>query len=303
MAQQIPLSSTRADPYRVGLIGLDLDLSLSRVLHETEGSALGLDYRYAVFDGSRNPAYNDLGVVISDARREGYRGVNITHPFKQAAVEYVDELSDDARVLGSVNTVVFDGGHTIGYNTDWYGFAMSIDKNLARVSRRTVVQFGAGGAGVAVAHALLRSGVDRLVLLDIDAQRAGTVAALLNTAHHRDVIVPASVDQAQRWVQRADGIVNSTPIGMPATPGSVVPVQLLRSDLWVHDVVYMPLETELLAAARAAGCLTVGGGHMLVFQAAEGFRLFTGITPDAERMLSHLERIIADGGQVSAPAG
>lgn len=286
--------------YRVGLLGFDLDLSLSRVLHEAEGAALGLGYRYDVFDANRNPEYRDVGARIDAARDDGYRGLNITHPFKQVAVNYVDELTGDAWTLGAVNTVVFDGGKSVGHNTDWYGFARSIDKNLSAVPRRTVVQFGAGGAGVAVAHALLRSGVERLVLLDIEQGRAEVVAESLNGAHERAAVEAGVLGDADRWVRDADGVVNTTPIGMPTHPGSVLPRALLRPDLWVHDVVYMPLETELTKAARAAGCLTVGGGDMLVFQAAEGFRLFTGVTPDVDRMLAHLQRIIAEGSQPTA---
>jgi len=286
--------------YRVGLIGLGLDLSLSSVLHETEAEALGLDYTYEVFDGDRDPAYNDIGAVLASVRDSGYRGVNITHPFKQTATEFVTEMSDDARVLGAVNAVVFDGPRSIGHNTDWYGFARSIELNLRGVPRRTVVQFGAGGAGVAVAHALLRSGVERLVLVDVDDGRAREVARSLGSAHGTAAIVAGSKDESERWMAEADGVGNATPVGMPTHPGSAVPLELLRPGLWVHDIVYMPLETRLMAAARGMGCLTVGGGYMLVFQAAEGFRLFTGVTPDSERMLAHLERIIADGGQVTA---
>ena len=289
-----------AQRFRVGLIGFDLDLSLSRVLHEAEGAALGLDYVYDVFDGSRNSEFADIGSTLHAARRAGYRGVNVTHPFKQAVVEHVDALSDDARVLGAVNTVVFDGTGSTGHNTDWSGFARSIETHLGSAPRRTVLQFGAGGAGVAVAHALLRSGVERLVLFDVDDARAGSAAESLNSAHHRDAIVVGSLHDADRWSFDADGIVNATPIGMPASPGSAVPRQLLRPEVWVHDVVYMPLETELMAAARARGCLTIGGGSMLVFQAAEGFRLFTGVTPDVDRMLAHLERIVAEDGQAAA---
>jgi shikimate dehydrogenase len=286
--------------YRVGLIGIGLELSLSPVLHETETAALGLDYRYEIFDGGGDPGFSDVGAVLDTARSDGFRGVNITHPFKQDAVAHVDELSRDARVLGAVNTVVFDRGGAIGHNTDWYGFAHSITKNLGSVPRRTVVQFGAGGAGVAVAHALLRSGVERLALLDVDEERALAVGELLNIAHSRFAIVGGPVADAARWIEEADGIVNASPLGMPSHPGSAVPLHLLRGDFWVHDVVYMPLETVLMTAARDLGCLTVGGGDMLVFQAAEGIRLFTGVTPDSERMLRHLERIIASGDQVSA---
>lgn len=289
---------TGNESYRVGLIGQDLDLSLSPVLHETEGGALGLDYTYDVFDGNHNPEYNDVAAVLERTLADGYRGVNITHPFKQTVIDLVDEMSDDAWVLGAINTVVFEGSKKIGHNTDWYGFAESIATNLSEVNRNTVVQFGAGGAGVAVAHALLRSGVEHLVLLDVDESRAARVAESLNTFHSRNAVEIGPIDVAGDRVPSADGVVNATPIGMPTHPGSAVPLDLLRRDLWVHDVVYMPLETELMAAARSVGALTVGGGSMLVHQAAEGFRLFTGVEPDRQRMISHLERIIAEGGQV-----
>jgi shikimate dehydrogenase len=279
---------------RVGLLGRDLDLSLSRELHEQEGRALGLDYRYDVFDARRNPEFSDVGAILARARGEGYRGINITHPFKRTAVTHVDELSPDARVLDAVNTVVFHGDAAVGHNTDWYGFAESIDKNLASVPRRSVLQLGAGGAGVAVAHALLRSGVQTLVLLDVDQIRAAAVARLLRAAHDCGAIVVAAVDDARRWLGTVDGLVNTTPVGMPAHPGSPVPAECLRPEMWVHDIVYMPLETELMRAARAVGCLTVGGGDMLVSQAAKGLELFTGRTPDVRRMEEHLRRLIAE---------
>jgi shikimate dehydrogenase len=285
---------------RVGLLGLDLDLSLSRDLHEGEGRALGLDYRYDVFDARRNPEFSDVGAILARARAEGYRGINVTHPFKRTAVSHVDELAPDARVLNAVNTVVFEGDSAVGHNTDWYGFAESIDKNLGSVPRRSVLQLGAGGAGVAVAHALLRSGVQKLVLLDVDQIRAGAVARLLRAAHDRGAIVIAAVDDARRWLGTVDGLVNTTPVGMPARPGSPVPAELLRPDLWVHDIVYMPLETELMRAARAAGCLTVGGGDMLVSQAAKGLELFTGLAPDVGRMEQHLRRLIAERSQFAS---
>jgi shikimate dehydrogenase len=142
--------------------------------------------------------------------------------------------------------------------------------------------------------------VQTLVLLDVDQIRAAAVARLLRAAHDRGAIVIAAVDDARRWLGTVDGLVNTTPVGMPARPGSPVPAELLRPDLWVHDIVYMPLETELMRAARAAGCLTVGGGDMLVSQAAKGLELFTGLAPDVGRMEQHLRRLIAERSQFAS---
>jgi shikimate dehydrogenase len=148
-----------------------------------------------------------------------------------------------------------------------------------------VVQFGAGGAGAAVAHAALTLGVQQLTLIDVDPVRAASVAGGLCERFGAGRAVVGSERDAA--VAAADGIINATPLGMDAHPGMALPAALLRPDLWVAEVVYFPLKTELLRTARALGCRTVDGGGMAVFQAVEAFRLFSGVTPDAERMRRH----------------
>jgi shikimate dehydrogenase len=144
---------------------------------------------------------------------------------------------------------------------------------------------GAGGAGAATAHALLELGTQSLAILDVEPERAKTLAEKL-AAHFSDrVILPAT--HLARAVGAANGVVNATPVGMATHPGSAVPTDLLRSDLWVADIVYFPLETQLLGAARAAGCRTLDGGGMVVFQAARAFEIFTGCKADGERMRRH----------------
>jgi shikimate dehydrogenase len=195
------------------------------------------------------------------------------------------ELSPDADALGAVNTVVLREGRRIGHNTDWYGFAESFRRGLPGVARDRVVQLGAGGAGSAVAHAALTVGVHHLTIIDIDPARAATVAAGLNGRFGAERAT-AGTDLAAA-VAAADGLINATPMGMAKYPGLPLPAALLRPALWVAEIVYFPLETELLRIARALGCRTLDGGGMAVFQAVEAFRLFTGIAPDAERMRRH----------------
>jgi shikimate dehydrogenase len=283
--------------YLVGLIGADLRLSLARVVHEEEGRELGVDYRYRVLDVHEDPSHGDLGATLARLREEGYRGVNVTHPFKKAVVPLLDELSPYAAALGAVNTVVFTDGRMIGHNTDWYGFARSFELELGGVARRKVVQLGAGGARVAVGHALLRAGVEDLLLVGRKASSAEAGADSLRRIHPTAMIRTDTVATLADHLGSADGLVNATPTGMPAHPGSPVPTELVRRDLWVNDIVYMPMETALLRDARAAGCRTVGGGGMFVYQAAETFRLFTEISPEPERMLAHLQRIVESGSQ------
>ena len=288
--------------YQVGLIGSDLSLSLAKVIHERAANALGLDLTYRVFDVKGNPSHGDLSATLARLQHEDYLGTNVTHPFKKTVIAQLDELSPDAQALGAVNTVVFTDGRRIGHNTDWYGFARSLETLLGQVDKGTVVQLGAGGAGVAVAHALLQSGVQELILLGRNPDMTAASADALLRIHPGATVRPDTLDTLPGYIHRADGLVNATPMGMPAHPGSPVPPGLLHPQLWVHEVVYQPLETELMRQARAAGCPTVGGEHMFVYQAAENFRLFTGVQPGPEGMLAHLKEIVESRAQPAATA-
>jgi shikimate dehydrogenase len=234
-----------------------------------------------------------VGELVRTARRFGYDGLNITHPCKQAVIPHLDELSPDARMLGAVNTVVFDGERAIGHNTDWTGFAESFARGLPDVPTRRIVQLGAGGAGAAVAHALLTMGADRITLVDADPARAAALAGELAARFGAGRARPASGAELPELLAGAEGLVHATPTGMAHHPGLPLPAELLHPGLWVADIVYRPLETELLKQARAIGCRTLDGGGMVVFQAVHAFRLFTGREPDAERMFAHLTDLIA----------
>jgi shikimate dehydrogenase len=252
-----------------------------------EGAAHGLPYIYRLID-LENPGLSAerLPELIEMARHFGFAGLNITHPCKQAVIPLLDDLSDDARSIGAVNTVVFNpDGRAIGHNTDWSGFTEGFRRELDDAAREQVVQLGAGGAGAAVGHALLTLGVRRLTICDIDRMCAARLADHLSARFGSGRAL--AVEDPQECLANADGLVNTTPIGMVGYPGMPVPVELLRPDLWVADVVYFPLETELLCTARTIGSRAMSGSAMAVFQAVGAFRLFTGIEPDAARMLCH----------------
>ncbi len=153
--------------------------------------------------------------------------------------------------------------------------------------RRRVVQMGAGGAGAAVAHALLAEGVEHLSIFDLDTTRAQD---LVDNLSQRFGPGRAQVGgHLENAMAEADGVVNTTPMGMAKLPGTPVPAALLRAELWVAEIVYFPLETALLRDARALGCRTLDGGNMAVFQAVKAFELFSGEAPDAQRMLAHFQ--------------
>ncbi|MFJ3374572.1 shikimate dehydrogenase [Pseudomonas sp. NPDC086112] len=271
-----------------GLIGAGIQASRTPALHEHEGDAQGLRYLYRLIDLDQlkldSSALPDL---LMAAERMNFTGLNITFPCKQTIIPLLDELSPEARGIGAVNTVVLKDGKRIGHNTDCLGFAEGFRRGLQGVALERVVQMGAGGAGAAVAHALLSEGVQLLSIFDVDNSRAQTLANNLNQ-HFGFGRAVAGHDLASTLAE-ADGLVNTTPMGMKKLPGMPVPVELLRAQLWVAEIVYFPLETELLRNARALGCRTLDGGTMAVFQAVKAFELFSGVVPDAQRMMAHFQ--------------
>ena len=271
-----------------GLIGAGIQASRTPALHEQEGDAQGLRYLYRLIDLDPMQLNVDaLPDLLDAAELMQFTGLNITYPCKQAILPLLDELSDEARGIGAVNTVVFKDGKRIGHNTDCLGFAEGFRRNLSDVVRRRVVQMGAGGAGAAVAHALLAEGVEHLSIFDLDNTRAQD---LVDNLSQRFGPGRAQVgNHLENAMAEADGVVNTTPMGMAKLPGTPVPAALLRAELWVAEIVYFPLETALLRDARALGCRTLDGGNMAVFQAVKAFELFSGEVPDAQRMLAHFQ--------------
>ncbi len=284
MTPQQSSETSRGAGLRVGLVGRGILRSRSPAMHMAEGAAHGLAYTYDLFDVA-TPAWagQPLAEIVRSAEDGGFAGLNVTFPFKIEAVALLDDMSADAAALGAVNTIVFRDSQRIGHNTDLWGFAENFRRNMADAATDSVLLVGAGGAGAAVAHALVDCGVARLLIHDMDGARAEALAAKV-VANRPAARVEASDDIASALASGVDGLVNATPVGMTQAPGMPVDPALLRPDLWVADVVYVPLETELLAAARTRGCRVLSGAGMAIHQAARAFHLFTGLVPDPERM-------------------
>jgi quinate/shikimate dehydrogenase (NAD+) len=283
----------------IGLIGANIQGSLSPALHEDAFAAHGMRGHYHLMDvdvGIRR----SLGELLEGARSTGFLGVNVTFPFKEAVLPLLDETSPEARQIGAVNTVTIDrSGRTHGYNTDRSGFRRSFEEGLGRVSvaGQTVLLVGAGGAGRAVAFALLDLGAARILIHDTDAERASRLAADLNA--QPDGARAATATDPASALAGAAGAVNATPIGMTGFLGIPLPIEAVRAGHWVADVIYSPLETELVKAARAKGARVLGGSGMCVHQAAEAFYLFTGLTADVPRMQRVFAAAAAARGQAT----
>jgi shikimate dehydrogenase len=276
--------------FALGLVGQGIGASLTPAMQEREGREQGLALTYRLVDSGRlGLGRDDLPDLLDWAQRLGFDGLNVTHPFKQAVLPLLDELSDDAADLGAVNTVVFRDGRRFGHNTDWSGYRSAFRKALPEAVGDRVVLVGAGGAGAAVGYGLLEQGAEHVAVLDADPERAHECVVRL-AKRYGDARVSVTEDLASS-LAAAGGVVNATPIGMLGHPGTSVPANLLRLDLWVSDVVYFPLETELVALARDRGCRVLPGGGMAVHQAVGAFELFTGRTPDADRMARHFAEL------------
>jgi shikimate dehydrogenase len=269
---------------RIGLMGRGIGSSLTPIMHETEGRRHGLAYRYDLIDFDRLGLEDgDLEAMLAGARERNYWGLNVTYPFKQAIVPLLDDLSPEADIIGAVNTVVLRNGACIGHNTDSWGFAQSVRTGLGAVQIDHVVQVGAGGAGSAIAHALVQLGAMTIDIVDADPGRAQQLAAhIARTSNARtQALVPSQLAEV---IGLAAGVVNATPVGMEKLPGLPFDPALLRRRQWVADLIYFPRETELLRQAAKLGCRTLPGGGMAIFQAVRAFRLFTGIDPDSAEM-------------------
>jgi shikimate dehydrogenase len=283
-----------------GLIGHGVGPSLTPELHEREAGRQGLRYVYKVIDQPDIAVDRSrLQRLLAGAVELGFDGLNVTHPAKQAMVPLVDEVAPAVGAIGALNTVLIRDGRTEGHNTDVSGFRRAFADGLPDADRDRVVLIGAGGAGTAVAHALADLGVRRLLVVDPDGDRAAALAATLRDQPTAvELVLDGELAEA---VGAASGLVNASPMGMASHPGSPVPADLLRRDLWLADIVYRPLDTALLSDARAAGCAVLSGAGMAVHQAADAFELITGRPADRGAMLRDFDELVAAESAAGVP--
>jgi shikimate dehydrogenase len=286
----------------LGLIGANIQGSLSPALFTDAFAAAGLDGFYHLIDIDQLRERR-LPQLLEAIKAVGFAGANITYPFKQAILPLLDAIDPEAAQVGAVNAVaVAPDGRTIGYNFDRPGWRKSFEERFGCGSAQgaIVAQVGAGGAGRAVAFALMDLGVDTLVIHDRDAARAAALTTDLS-AHYGPSRCRIADDLAGD-IAAADGVVNATQTGMTGFPGSPVPVSALKATHWAADVIYTPIETAFLKAAVAEGARVLNGSGMCVHAARAAFRLFTGLEPE----LAGLHRSFAvalaarDAGMVSA---
>lgn len=283
----------------VGLLGEGVTESLTPPMHRREAEQLGLDYEYRVIDiAEMGKTVEQLPDIMRWIRDEGYDAINVTHPFKQLVIEHIDRLSPAAERLSAVNLVVFGADGSVGHNTDWSGFRTAVEQGIGDLQGRSVVQVGAGGAGAATAYALLTLGIARLCVVDREVERAQALADRYRGVAPGCAISAESLGALETVLGAVDGVVHATPTGMQLSPGMPFDPAHLASGAWIAEVVYLPLNTELLIAARAGGRQVLDGGMMAVGQAADSLRIITALEPDRDRMRQHFLDLVAGKSRV-----
>ena len=278
---------------RVGLIGKPLKRRHSQVMHDAAFDAAGIDARYILLELEPDA----VGPAVAEARTsEAWLGLGVTAPYKRVVAGLVDEVEPDAEVIGAVNNVTKDAaGRLIGFNTDAPGFRAGVELAMGRpLAGRVVVVAGAGGAAHAVVHACLTAGAARVTVANRSLSAAAALidrfAAVGSGQRAALELGTAAADAA--W-DSADLAVNATTVGM-VDPGMTIPIDRLRDDATVFDLVYVPAETPLLAAARARGLRAANGSEMLIAQAAIAFERWTGIGDMVDVMRSAVAPLLAD---------
>ena len=274
---------------RLGLIGDNIAASRSPAFHRLAGRMCGLDVSYDLLVPRELKL--DFEAVFDRALRDGYRGLNITYPYKERVLARVRIDEPIIRSIAACNTLVFEATGAFGTNTDYSGFGAAFRANFAPAAPGRVAMAGCGGVGKAIGFALAGLGASSLRLFDTNSAKADELVQALARAYPAlDVRVAGSIEQA---CDDADGLVNCTPAGMVGIGGSAFPSTVLGGGLWAFDAVYTPVDTPFLVAARAAGLTTMGGYELLLHQGVDCFRFFTGREVD----LAELRRALAGSQQ------
>jgi len=272
---------------RLGLIGDNIGPSRAPLLHGLAGRLAGLEVRYdLLIPKEQGVAFDRL---FDRCAAEGYRGINVTYPYKERAAARVRIDDPTVRAISAVNTILFDGETPTGFNTDYSGFIAGYRANRGERSPGVVCQIGAGGVGKAVAFALLALDVEAIRIVERDLARAEALAkALAAAAPALTVEVTGDPTAAAAG---AEGVLNCSPVGMAGHPGTPIPEDALAGASWAFDAVYTPLETQFLRDAAAAGLATISGFALFFHQGVKAFEIFTGHSPDEGALEAALREV------------
>jgi shikimate dehydrogenase len=272
---------------KLGLIGVGIARSRAPELHRLAGQLCGIAITYDLI-ALESESPGEFDGALAACRSRAYRGVNVTHPFKERAAQVVDSAPEQVRRLSAVNTIRLDGGVAAqGFNTDYTGFKRAFQSRFSDRMPGTVAIIGAGGVGRAIAFGLSDLGARELRLFDQDGPRSERLAIALQGQAGLRVTLCKSVEEA---IVNADGLVNATPLGMYQHPGTPIPKAMIGTQSWAFDAVYTPTETRFLQDAKDAGLEVLSGYELFFYQGVDAFEVFTGLRVDEARLRDGLSR-------------
>jgi len=269
------------------VIGDPISHSMSPVIHNAAIRAIGLKNIY--YEKIRVKK-EDLGNFILFMRKDGIIGMNITHPHKETVIKYLDQLTDEAKKIGAVNTVFMKDGMLFGANTDVTGFLRSLHENSVDIKDKKVLILGAGGAAKAVVSAVFND-AGSIVILNRTIERAEEISEKTGKR-----IRAGGLNEIEEEIEETEILINCTPLGMKGVYENISPVdpEILNSDITVIDTVYNPVKTKLLREAEKRGSRTINGIEMFIHQAAESLRIWTGKDPPINVMRDSLGRCLIE---------
>jgi len=276
----------------IGVIGKNIENSLSPLFHNQIILKYSLNFCYLPFQ----VAEIDLGKAVQGIRALNIRGVNITFPYKEKVIEFLDEVEESARRIGAVNTIVNNKGILTGYNTDVTGFKKSLqDNGKFVIKEKRAVVLGAGGAARAVTCSLLEEGIEKISIFNRTLEKAKKIKQDFSSFFPRSSINIFSFEQndLKDKIKEANLLVNATSIGMEfQLDNTPLPdKKLFHPNLLVYDLIYHPAKTLFLKQAEGAGAKIINGLPMLAYQGIESFYLWSGLKVEGKEVLEMINRI------------
>lgn len=276
----------------IGIIGKNIKNSLSPLFHNQIILKYSLKFCYLPFQVTEN----DLTQAIQGIRALSIKGVNVTFPYKEKVMEFLDKVEESARRIGAVNTIVNNKGRLVGYNTDVIGFKKSLQEDAKfTVKKKKAVILGAGGAARAVVYALLEEEIEEICIFNRTLEKAKMIKRNLSSFFPKSSIsvFPLEEEDLKDKIEKAHLLVNATSLGIPPrVDNTPLPNEkLFHPDLLVYDLIYHPVRTLFLRQAERAGAKIINGLPMLVYQGIESFYLWTGLKPEGKEVLKMIKRI------------
>ncbi len=269
---------------RLGLIGDNIGQSKAPLLHTTAGRLSGLATTYdRLVPGELKTSFDQTFALCLAG---GYRGINITYPYKEEAARLVEIDDPTVRAMGAVNTVIFEPTGPKGYNTDYSGFIAAYRGARGNLPAGRVCMIGAGGVGKAIAFALLNLGLESLLIVDLNVAKAEDLAARLHALSSETSVTIA--EDTSAVAGNVDGLINCTPVGMVGYDGTPMPRERVKGAEWAFDAVYTPLDTQFLRDAAAEGLTVISGFELFFHQGVDAWQIFSGQPVDAVRLRSAL---------------